>query len=126
MVLTCEQQRKILLVSLLCSGHGAFWSLTPLAFQTYYPGRCSWLLWLALAQTSLTDSLYHQHYSVDMILAPVVTAAVWGWLKRVYPEDKPVQKRPDNAPADPINPWVLGLIVFALFAAIVIVIGGKA
>lgn len=45
-----------------CSGHGAFWTLTPLAFQTYYPGRCTWLLWLALAQTSLRDSLEHQHY----------------------------------------------------------------
>ena len=57
------------------SGHGAFWSLAPLALQTYYPGRVSWLMWLALLQTSLRDVLDKQHYSVDMVLAPVVGAA---------------------------------------------------
>jgi hypothetical protein len=32
-------------------------------------------MWLALLQTSLRDVLDKQHYSVDMVLAPVVGAA---------------------------------------------------
>lgn len=38
-----------------------------------------------------------------MLLAPVVTAAVWTWTKRVYPEDAPVAKRSDSAPSDPVR-----------------------
>ena len=83
-------------------------------------------MWLALAQTSVRDFLEHQHYSIDMLLAPIVTSAVWGWTKWVYPEERPLAKRAEGAPADPLNNWVLALIVFALGAAAIIVIGGKA
>ncbi|EFJ40148.1 hypothetical protein VOLCADRAFT_121755 [Volvox carteri f. nagariensis] len=95
---------------LIFSGHGAFWVLAPLAFRTYYPGRrvCVWVLWLALAQACVKDVVDEQHYSVDMLLAVVVTWAVWDWLAWVYPaEESVLPHRPAGAPADKINPAVV-------------------
>jgi hypothetical protein len=83
-------------------------------------------MWLALFHTSLRDVLDHQHYSVDMVLAPVVTAAVWTWLKWVYPEEEPLPRRQEGAQRDPPNVFVVGLIMFTLFVAGFIVIVGKA
>ena len=75
---------------------------------------------------SLHSALELQHYSLDMLLAPVVTAAVWTWLKWVYPEDEPLPRRQEGARSDPPNVFVVGLIAFALFTAAVIVVVGKA
>jgi DNA mismatch repair protein MutS2 len=99
----------------------------PLVYAAYYPGHaCNWLLWVALVQVSIKDVLDKQHYSVDMVLAPVVTAAMWGWVKWVYPEDTPLRHRPPEAPADPLSPWVMALIVVGLTAAAVAIFIGKA
>lgn len=61
-----------------------------------------------------------------MLLAVVVTWAVWDWLEWVYPCSQPLPKRPEGALTDPINPFVIGTIVLALSAAAVIVFVGKA
>lgn len=110
------------------SGHGAFWALAPCVLSSYYPNH-RWslaLVWVALVQSSTRDFLEHMHYSIDMLLAVVVTAAVWGWLRWVYPEAEPLQKRPEGAKADPANPYVLALVAFGLFTAAVIILVAKA
>mmetsp|Transcript_25348 Transcript_25348/g.68866 ORF Transcript_25348/g.68866 Transcript_25348/m.68866 type:complete len:370 (-) Transcript_25348:415-1524(-) len=112
---------------LIISGHGAFWTLAPLALQTYYQ-KYRWVgafLWVALAHTSLRDVIDKQHYSVDMLLAVVVTYAVWNALDWVYPASQPLPARPPGSPPDKPHPLVLGLIAFALTAAGIIVIGGN-
>ncbi len=83
-------------------------------------------MWAALVQTSIRDVLEKQHYGVDMVLAPVVTWAVWSWLDWVYPPSKPLQKRPEGAKADPLSPYVIALIVVAVGAGAIIVFVGKA
>mmetsp|Transcript_8179 Transcript_8179/g.17534 ORF Transcript_8179/g.17534 Transcript_8179/m.17534 type:complete len:266 (+) Transcript_8179:325-1122(+) len=119
---------------LIFSGHGAFWTLAPLAHQSYYHSKGGWsgsrtstaLLWLMLIQSSLRDVMEHHHYSVDMVLAVVVTWACWTWLEWVYPPSQRLQKRLPGSPPDKMEPWVLGVIAFGLFAAAVIIIGGRA
>jgi len=81
-------------------------------------------LWLAFTHTSIRDIIDKQHYSVDMLLAAVVTTATWHWLEWVYPPSRPLARRAPGAKPDPPHPAVLGLIAFALFAACIIVIGG--
>jgi hypothetical protein len=111
-----------------CSGHGAFWTLTPLLLSSYYP-RHRWvvaLVWTALVQTSVRDFLEHMHYSIDMLLAVVVTSAVWGWSRFVYPESSPLPKRPPGAPPDASSPFVLGVVVFGLLTAAVVAFVAKA
>jgi DNA mismatch repair protein MutS2 len=83
-------------------------------------------MWVALVQSSLRDFLELQHYSVDMLLAVVVTAAVWGWARRVYPECAPLPRRAEGAPADAPNPAVLALIAFTLVTAAVAILVAKA
>jgi len=110
------------------SGHGAFWTLTPLTLSSYYPHH-PWptaLIWVALVQSSIRDFLEHMHYSIDMLLAVIVTAAVWGWLRWVYPESEPLQRRPEGGGADAPNPYVLGLVVFGLVTAAVAILVAKA
>jgi hypothetical protein len=110
------------------SGHGAFWTLTPLMLSSYYP-RHRWvvaLVWVALVQSSIRDFLEHMHYSVDMLLAVVVTSAVWGWARPVYPEAGPLPRRPPGAPPDPSSPFVLGVVGFGLLTAAVVAFVAKA
>eukprot|EP00198_Chlamydomonas_reinhardtii_P000275 XP_001689610.1 predicted protein [Chlamydomonas reinhardtii] len=110
------------------------WLLLPAALQRVWrllPGlrlRLSTaVLWLALTHASLRDVLDRQHYSVDMLLAVVVTWAVWDWLEWVYPAGRvALPRRPTGSPPDPLNPAVLALILVCLGVAGVIVIGGKA
>ena len=75
------------------SGHGIVWALTPLLFQAYCPNTpLTALLWVAYIQTSIRTALEKQHYSVDMILAGVITTLVF-WLpavQRIYPEYNPL------------------------------------
>jgi DNA mismatch repair protein MutS2 len=95
-------------------------------FQTYYPNRFSTaLLWIALVQTSIRDVIDKQHYSVDMFLAVVVTWAVWTWLRWVYPESQPLQKRPEGAAADKPNALVLTLVGVGLLTAAIAVFVAK-
>lgn len=62
-----------------------------------------------------------------MLLAVVVTWAVWTWLEWVYPPATSIlAKRSKWQAPDKPNPFVLGLIAFALLACAIIVIGGKA
>ncbi|WIA17126.1 hypothetical protein OEZ85_014019 [Tetradesmus obliquus] len=111
---------------LIFSGHGAFWSLGPLMFQTYYPNKFSTaLLWIALVQTSIRDVIDKQHYSVDMFLAVVVTWAVWSWLRWVYPEGQLLPQRPEGAAADKPNALVLTLVGVGLLTAAVAVFVAK-
>ena len=57
--------------------------MAPLAIQAYYPSRpVVALLWAAVLQGSLRDVWEQHHYSVDMLLAVVVTWAVWTWCGR--------------------------------------------
>eukprot|EP00201_Polytomella_parva_P024328 CAMPEP_0175048062 /NCGR_PEP_ID=MMETSP0052_2-20121109/5959_1 /TAXON_ID=51329 ORGANISM="Polytomella parva, Strain SAG 63-3" /NCGR_SAMPLE_ID=MMETSP0052_2 /ASSEMBLY_ACC=CAM_ASM_000194 /LENGTH=350 /DNA_ID=CAMNT_0016312041 /DNA_START=395 /DNA_END=1447 /DNA_ORIENTATION=- len=88
------------------------------------------LLWVAYLHASVHDVYMRQHYTVDMLLAGVVTAAVWTWLRWVYDEDKERLTMDDDVAAEeakePPSGLVLGLIAFALTAAAIIVIGGKA
>ncbi|KAG2501848.1 hypothetical protein HYH03_000346 [Edaphochlamys debaryana] len=114
---------------LIFSGHAAFWMLAPLAWRTYYPGHrlTTWLLWLALFHACINDVVTLQHYSVDMLLAVVVTWAVWDWLQWVYPPAETVlPKRPPGQARDKLNPAVLALIIGCLLVAGIIVIAGKA
>ena len=67
------------------------------------------------------------HYSVDMILAIIVTWACWTWLEWVYPPEKRrLTARKPGSPPDCLDPRVLAVIGVALAVAGVIVIGGKA
>jgi DNA mismatch repair protein MutS2 len=111
----------------LTSGHGAFWTLAPLVFQSYYPNRfSSSLLWVALFQASIRDIIDKQHYSVDMFLAVVVTWAVWNALQWVYPEQQPLPPRPASAAPEKPHPLVLGLIGFGLLTATVVIFVAQA
>lgn len=69
----------------------------------------------------------HLPFVQDMLLAVVVTWAVWDWLEWVYPAGRvALPRRPTGSPPDPLNPAVLALILVCLGVAGVIVIGGKA
>jgi hypothetical protein len=61
--------------------------MAPLVFGAYYPGHpgLTALLWGVLVQASVRNVLLHNHYSLDHLLAPLVTAAVWTWMAWVYP-----------------------------------------
>lgn len=139
---------------LVVSGHGAFWTAAPLMFRSYYGGGF-WgggggggsaagaaaattrkthvmsvvvqaVLWACLAQSAVRDALEAFHYSVDMLLAVVVTAAAWSWTRSVYPPSASVlRERPAGSPPDAFRWAVLTPIVVALFAgAVIIFIGG--
>eukprot|EP00798_Chlamydomonas_sp_ICE-L_P024628 gene24628-10250_t len=130
---------------LVVSGHGVFWTIVPLAFQAYYrtrpepetkkstrlPTRSKvatfvvFLLWAAVVQSSVRDVMERYHYSVDMILAIVVSAASWTWTEWVYPSNSPLPKRPQGGAPDKVNGWVLALVAVGVTVAGVIVIGGN-
>ena len=57
------------------------------------------------------------HYSVDMLLAVVLTALVWHWREGAYPPSATWPPRPPGAPADP-----LPLRLVALVAAVLAVV----
>ncbi len=80
---------------------------------------------MALVHTSLRDVIDKQHYSVDMLLAVVVTYGVWNALDWVYPASQPLPARAPGTPPDKPHPLVLALIALALATAAVIVIGGN-
>jgi len=123
---------------LVVSGHGAFWTTAPLMFGAFYDtggarggvGRAvRVVLWLALAQSALRDALEAFHYSVDMLLAVVVTSAAWSWTRAVYqpsPFGGLLRERPSGAPPDAFRWVVLAPIAAGLVAAGVIVFIGRA
>jgi DNA mismatch repair protein MutS2 len=95
-------------------------------FRTYYPnGFSSKLLWLALLQTCIRDIIDNQHYTVDMILAVVVTSAAWGWTRFIYPEDRPLPKLPEGAAASKPNALTLVLVEVGLATAALAVFVAK-
>eukprot|EP00803_Ostreobium_quekettii_P003749 evm.model.scf_156.15 EVM.evm.TU.scf_156.15 scf_156:117852-121906(+) len=108
---------------LIFSGHCGVWALAPLAYHSYYSGRCCWLLWAALLQTSLRTVAERHHYSVDMVLAVVITAFVWRELDWVCPSGIPLPPRPKGSPPDPLSPALaafVGLLVTGVVVAIVV------
>lgn len=122
---------------LIFSGHGAFWILAPLAYQSYaVPGQSGWksvlsylsivAQWIGFLQASLRDVIDRQHYSVDMLLAAVVVSACWMWTERVYPISCQIQQRPRGTNADEVRPAVLLLVAMSVAISGIIVIGGKA
>ena len=105
--------------------------LAPLMIRAYYPTArgAQALLWLALAQAAMRDVLERQHYSVDMLLAVVVTWAAWDWLEWVYPAGgaRALPRRQEGGPPPArLHPAVFALIAFTIFVAGVIVFVGKA
>jgi DNA mismatch repair protein MutS2 len=101
--------------------------MAPLVFQAYYPNTfSSGLLWVALVQASIRDIIDKQHYSIDMVLAVIVTWAVWVALQRVYPESQPLPGRPATAAADKPHPLVLALIALGLAGAAIVIFVAKA
>lgn len=140
---------------LVISGHGAFWTTAPLMFASFYrtaaggggegggnggngggsngggarfmSAAVQVVLWVCLAQTALRDALEAFHYSVDMLLAVVVTAAAWGWTRRVYsPTAGLLRERAPGAPADAFRWAVLTPIAVSLLAGAVIIFIGEA
>ena len=61
-----------------------------------------------------------------MLVTVVVTSAVWGWVRWVYPEDDLLPRRPEGAPPDKASPAVLGVVAFGLLTAAVIILVAKA
>ena len=128
---------------LIFSGHGAFWILAPLSYQSYAieeAGR-GWkssisrtlsqlsvlIQWVGLIQASLRDVIDKQHYSVDMILAAVVVSACWSWTEWIHPPHScRIQPRQSGLEADKIRPEIFLLVAMCVAVAGVIVIGGKA
>lgn len=82
-------------------------------------------LWLILTHTSIRDVIDKQHYSVDMLLAVVVTTGVWNALDWVYPASQPLPAHLPGTKPDKPHPLVLALIAVALLVAGIIVIGGN-
>jgi hypothetical protein len=61
-----------------------------------------------------------------MLVAVIVTSAVWGWVRWVYPEDDLLPRRPEGAPPDPSNPALVGLVAFGLLTAALVILVAKA
>ncbi|KAH3767023.1 Phosphatidylinositol:ceramide inositolphosphotransferase 3 [Pelomyxa schiedti] len=117
---------------LIISGHCVFWASAPLMFGTFYTGPRPWaqivtgILWVVVAQTSVRDILTHHHYSVDMLMAVVVTAACWKWTAWVYsPRAGLLLQRRPGAPRDPMPKWLMIPIVLSLIFAAVLVLVAK-
>ena len=102
------------------------------AYQSFYPGAGSFILWVATVRSCIRGPLTAQHYAVDMFLAVVVTGLVWHspvceW---VYPAGAAsrLRRRAEGSPPDPRGPlqWLLTALVFAVIAvlAVIIIIGG--
>jgi DNA mismatch repair protein MutS2 len=90
------------------------------------------VLWTCLVQTALRDALEAFHYSVDMLLAVVVTSAAWEWTRRVYPPDGAaprgglLRERAPGSPPDAFLWAVLAPIGVSLLAGAVIIFIGNA
>jgi uncharacterized membrane protein YgcG len=100
---------------------------SPLAPERWMSTAVQLVLWTCLVQTALRDALESFHYSVDMLLAVVVTSAAWHWTKKVYsPEAGLLRERAPGFPADAFRWVVLAPIGVSLFAGAVIIFIGQA
>ena len=114
---------------LVLSGHAVIYAAVCCAYSEYYPGVASKVLWAALVRSSVRGPLTHQHYSVDMFLAAVVTARTWRAVEGVYAAGpNRLRPRPQGAPPDARGglQWALTAAVFAVLAvlAVIIIVGG--
>jgi len=78
---------------LIFSGHGGIYTVAVYMFHTYYGGRASFLVWTAFVHVMCMEVLDKTHYTVDMVLAWIVTALTWhrlDWLGRA--PDEPTEK----------------------------------
>lgn len=71
----------------------------------------------------LQETVAKTHYSVDMLLAVVVTALVWHWRAGSYPAGATVAPRAPGSPPDP-KPWRLVAFVFAVLAVVFMGVAG--
>lgn len=68
---------------LIFSGHGGIYTVALCLFQTYYGGKTSFLVWTAFVHVMCMEILDKTHYTVDMVLAWIVTSLAWyrlSWL----------------------------------------------
>ncbi len=68
----------------------------------------------------LQETVDKTHYSVDMLLAVVLTALVWAWRSPTYPASAVLPARPPGAPRDPL-PW--GLVALVVGVLVVVFVG---
>lgn len=110
---------------LIISGHGVIYAAVPLALHTFGPGAGGTrgargrrtavaVAWLAVAKLCAQEVLDKTHYSVDMLLAVVVTALVWSWRRGAIAASAARWRgRGAGAPADPV-PYRLVALVFGV------------
>ncbi|KAI3427203.1 hypothetical protein D9Q98_007139 [Chlorella vulgaris] len=109
---------------LVISGHGVVYAAVPLALGTYCP-LPSWrfgpamLSWLAVIKLCIQETVDKTHYSVDMLLAVVLTALVWRWQEGLYPPTA-LPARPPGSPPDPLP---LRLVALVLVTLVVVFVG---
>jgi MFS superfamily sulfate permease-like transporter len=110
------------------SGHGVVYAAVPLALSTYYPlpaarGGPSLAAWLAVAKLCIQETVDKTHYSVDMLLAVVLTALVWRWREPLYPPAATWAPRPSGTPPDPLPARLVALVLATLAVVFVGVAG---
>lgn len=69
---------------------------------------------------SVQETVDKTHYSVDMLLAVVLTALVWAWRSPMYPASAVLPARPPGSPRDPL-PW--GLVALVVGVLVVVFVG---
>lgn len=70
----------------------------------------------------LQETLDKTHYSVDMLLAVVLTALVWSWRQHVYPAHERWAPR-RRGTADPVPRRLVALVVVTLLIVFIGVAG---
>ncbi|KAL4447866.1 hypothetical protein ABPG75_005085 [Micractinium tetrahymenae] len=110
---------------LVVSGHGVVYAAVPLALSTFYPlpawrGDAAAVAWLAVLKLCLQETVDKTHYSVDMLLAVVLTALVWHWRSPAYPASAVLPARSRGSPKDPL-PW--GLVALVVGVLVVVFVG---
>lgn len=105
---------------LIFSGHGGIYTVAMCMFQTYYGGMVSPLVWLAFMHIMCMEILDKTHYTVDMLLAWVVTYLTWYRLEWVADVSKEISPR--GSRLEKYLPYICVTILMILL--VIIVVGG--